>query len=185
MSFYHGSPTGGLQILQPAASPLSNGRAAVWMSALPVVALFYGIRHFEYTYGFTFVEGSPKKPHYMECFPGALRELYGGREGWLYRCEDGDYLLGGNPFEYQSPLPVRTAECLCIPDLYQALLARERAGELEIIAYGALSPAMRQRIRRWAAETILNQGLLDTQNPLSQYMREKYPHSWEDAEKNR
>ena len=48
------------------------------------MALFYGIRHFEYTYGYT----RAGELYYMEQFPGALAELYGGKSASLYLCEE-------------------------------------------------------------------------------------------------
>ncbi|MDD6032104.1 MAG: hypothetical protein PUC47_01250 [Oscillospiraceae bacterium] len=154
MNFYHGSPVPGLQLLQPAVSRLSTGECAVCMSSLPAMALLYGIRHFEYTYGYRWKNGKPQALQYIEYFPGALRELYGQKEGWLYLCEDGDYRPGRIPNEYLSTQPVPVRQCTRIPDLYEELRARERAGELEILPFEALSPALKEHIQQGAAEII-------------------------------
>ena len=79
-------------------------------------------------------------------------------------------------------MPVR--QCIRIPDLYEELRARERAGELEILPFETLSPALKKRIQQGAAKIILEKGLPTADTSFSQYMREKYPEGWSLAEQS-
>ena len=51
MTYYHASPTGGLQSLEPRKSPFFDKPAQVCLTALRAMALFYLIRNYEYAYG--------------------------------------------------------------------------------------------------------------------------------------
>ncbi|MFR7745094.1 MAG: hypothetical protein ACLU3I_19010 [Acutalibacteraceae bacterium] len=87
MTYYHASPTGGLQILEPRKSPFFDKPTQVCLTSLRAMALFYLIRNYEYAYGYT----RQGKLYFDDPFPDALKKLYAGRSGWLYICEDGDY----------------------------------------------------------------------------------------------
>ena len=82
MERYHVSPTAGLTVLRPSVTKFFGKPRQVCLTALKPMALLYGVRHFEYTYGYT-REG---KLYYEEYFPDALEELYRGKRASLYRC---------------------------------------------------------------------------------------------------
>ena len=84
MILYHCSPTPGLRVLEPRVTPYFDKPRQLCLTELRPMALFYGIRHFEYTYGYT----RAGELYYMEQFPGALAELYGGKSASLYLCEE-------------------------------------------------------------------------------------------------
>ena len=50
---YHCSPTAGLKILQPSVTKYFGKPRQVCLTASVPMALFYGVKHFEYTYGYT------------------------------------------------------------------------------------------------------------------------------------
>ena len=82
MELYHASPTAGLTVLRPSVTEFFGKPKQVCLTALKPMALLYGVRHFEYTYGYRKDGGL----YYQEYFPGALEELYRGRRASLYRC---------------------------------------------------------------------------------------------------
>lgn len=53
MAFYHCSPTAGLTLLRPGKPPFSEKPSMVYMTTLFPMALMYGIKNYEYTYGYT------------------------------------------------------------------------------------------------------------------------------------
>ncbi len=53
MELYHCSPTAGLTVLLPNKTKYFGKPKQVCLTALKSMALLYGIRHFEYTYGYT------------------------------------------------------------------------------------------------------------------------------------
>ena len=85
MIYYHASPVGGLQMLEPRKSPYFDKPTQVCLTSLRAMALFYLIRNYEYAYGYT----RQGKLYFDDPFPNALKKLYAGKSGWLYTCEDG------------------------------------------------------------------------------------------------
>ena len=82
MILYHCSPTPGLRTLEPRVTPYFDKPCQLCLTELRPMALFYGIRHFEYPYGYT----RAGELYYLEQFPGMLAELYGGKSASLYLC---------------------------------------------------------------------------------------------------
>ena len=183
MTLYHGSPTPGLTLLKPKVTEYFGKPRQVCLTACLPMALLYGIRHYEYTYGYT----GERQIYYEEYFPNALRELYQGKRASLYRCvRREDMEPTPIPNEYVTSLEVPVEEEQAIPDVYQALLEQERLGALRIVPWEEVSPARRAWILRAEAGEILERGLLDRpEDPFARYMREKYPDSWALAEKKR
>ena len=68
MKLYHCSPTSGLQVLEPNVTRYFGKPRQVCLAASLPMALFYGVKHFEYTYGYT-REGVL---YYEEYYPEAL-----------------------------------------------------------------------------------------------------------------
>ncbi len=180
MILYHGSPERGLEVLKPSVSPFFGKPKQVCLAALRPMALLYGIRHFEYTYGF-----SDGRLFYEEYFPGAAEELYGGKPASLYLCAQRDGMEETSiPYEFISGTEVPVEEEIFIPDLYAALLEEERSGNIQIVRWTALSEDGRERVRRIEMQEILENRLLaEPDSPRARYMREKYPESWAMARK--
>lgn len=180
MELYHASPTAGLTVLKPSVTAYFGKPRQVCLTALKPMALLYGIRHFEYTYGYA-RDGSL---YYQEYFPGALEELYRGKGASLYRCSWREGMETTQiPNEYVSAEEVPVEEELLIPDVCGALLEEERLGTIRIVRW----PEVPERTRRWIVNaemgTILENKLLGTDTAMAHYMREKYPESWAMAQK--
>lgn len=183
MTLYHCSPTPGLTLLKPSMSKYFGKPRQVCLTACLPMALLYGVKHFEYTYGYS----KAGELYYEEYFPGALEELYRGRTAALYRCAWREDMEPTRiPNEYVTPLEVPVEEEQTIPDVYQALLEQERMGMLRIVRWEEVSPASRAWILQAEAGEILERGLLDCpEDPFALYMQEKYPDSWALAERKR
>ena len=172
---YHCSPTAGIRVLEPSVTKYFGKPRQVCLTASLPMALFYGIRHFEYTYGYT-REGVLC---YEEYFPDALEKLYRGRAASLYRCaRRPDMAATAIPNELVTALPVLVAEEIPVPDLWEALLDQERQGALRIVPWARMGAERRAWILRAERDTIVEHGLLHADTPLARYMRETYPESW-------
>lgn len=181
MTYYHCSPTAGLTILEPRAPEQFQKPARVYMTTLLPMALMYGVRNYEYTYGYT-REG---QIYLDEYFPNALEELYRGKTASLYICAPEAVETTKIPNEVISDRAVRVLEEIAIPDVCEALLEQQRLGNLTIHRYGELNAKQLEWIRRVEAESIRGNQLLDTQGPMADYYRRHYPESWALVEKER
>lgn len=174
-TLYHASPTAGLTVLQPSVTEFFGKSRQVCLTRLKAMALMYGIRHFEYTYGY----GKAGKLFYEEYFPNALEELYRGKCASLYACSWREGMETTQiPNEVVSAVPVAVEKEVFIPDVWEALLDEERNGALEIVRWSSLSGQSREWIVRAEMREILEAGLLGQDSPRARYMREKYPESW-------
>lgn len=174
MIFYHCSPTAGLTLLEPRKPDSFTKPKAVYLTTSLPMALMYGIRNYEYTYGYT-KEG---QIYLEEYFPNALEILYRGMRASLYICAPESVSPTRIPNEAVSELPVPILEEIHIPDVCEALLEQERMGTLVIYRYAQLSPGMLDWIRRVEADTIREQRLLHKIGPMTDYYRNHYPESW-------
>lgn len=177
MKLYHCSPAPGLTVLKPSVS-FGKPKQVCLTSSLPM-ALLYGIKHYEYTYGYT----RDGEIYYEEYFPNALEKLYRGKGASLYTCAlRADMETTPIPNEYITPNEVPVEGETVIPDVYEALLEQERLGALRIIRWPDMSEARRKWIEQAEADVIQEQGFLACPDePFARYMREKYPESWERA----
>lgn len=180
MKLYHASPTAGLTVLLPSVTRYFGKPKQVCLTELRPMALMYGIKHFEYTYGYA----KDGRLFYEEYFPNALEELYRGKSASLYVCSRQDGMEATRiPHEVVSAVPVAVEKEIDIPDVCEALLDEERNGTLDVIRWPELSGERRNWIVRVQMEEILGAGLLERDSPRSAYMREKYPESWALARK--
>ena len=181
MELYHGSPVAGLTVLRPGVTEYFGKPKQVCLTSLKPMALLYGIKHFEYTYGYT----KKGEIYYEEYFPDALEELYRGKSASLYRCARRAGMAATRiPNEYVSADPVAVEEEIPVPDVCEALLEQERLGALRIVRWAEVPEKTRDWIRRVQMEEILGAGLLEqAESPRARYMREKYPESWAMARK--
>ena len=174
--YYHCSPVRGLTVLQPNKPRHFDKPGGVYLTTSLPMALFYGIRHFEYTYGYT----KTGQIYFDEYFPNALEELYRGKAASLYLCRPQAVETTKIPNEAISAQPVEVLEERFIPDLMEALLEQERTGALVIRRHHQLSDAELAWILQAEADEIKTRGLLDTPDaPMAQWMKAHYPKSWE------
>lgn len=173
MTYYHCSPTAGLTVLEPRKPQFSEKPPRVYMTTLLPMALMYGIRNYEYTYGYT-KEG---QIYLDEYFPDAL-ELYRGKSASLYICDPAAPETTQIPNEAISEKTVTVLKEIPIPDVLDALLEQERLGTLIIRRYHELPEHGYAWIRNTQAQIIREQNLLQTPGPKADYYQTHYPESW-------
>lgn len=174
MNYYHGSPTGGLTMLRPGKPDHFDKPRGVYLTSLYPMALQYGIRNFEYTYGYT----RDKRLYFEEYFPNALEELYGGKRGVVYVCSPGPVEGSRIPNEWISMEPVEIVETIEIPDLMEELLCQEALGTMDIHRYADRSSQAHEWTKKAEAQVILDKKYLETPGPGADYMKKHYPESW-------
>ena len=178
MAYYHCSPTMGLTLLEPRKPQTFQKPKSVYMTTSVPMALMYGVRNFEYTYGYT----KDGQIYYEEYFPDALEVLYRGKSASLYLCSPDQVTATRIPNEVLSDSPVPVISETVIPDVCEALLEQERLGVLVIRRFSELSPRTLEWIRRAEAESIRKADLLRVGGPMAEYMKSRYPESWALAE---
>ena len=166
--------------MRPSVTEYFGKPRQVCLTALKPMALLYGVKHFEYTYGYA----GEKELYYEEYFPGALEELYRGKPASLYRCIWREGMETTRiPNEYVSADEVPVEEEIPIPDVYEALLEEERLGTMRFVRWADVPEKRRRWIVKAEMETILEHKLLGKDTAMARYMREKYPESWAMAQK--
>ena len=179
MIYYHCSPTHNLTLLQPSVSKYFGKPRQVCMTVSLPMALFYAVKNFEYTYGYT----GDGQIYYEEYFPDALRTLYAGKSASLYTCAPTDPQPTRIPNEFVSAQPVPVLSETFIPDAYEALLAEEAKGTLRIFRYETLSENRMDWIIQAEAAEIREKRLWETDSPEADYFRLHYPDSWRLAQR--
>lgn len=174
MTYYHGSPVGGLTVLNPGKPAHFDKPNFVYMTSLYPMALMYGIQNFEYTYGYTRERGI----YLDEYFPNALEELYGGKRAYIYICAPTEAEAGRIPNEWTSSKPVEIVDVIEIPDLLAEMQKQQLLGTLPLHRYESMPAGMLAWIKNAEADTIRKNGLLATPGPFADYMKRHYPESW-------
>ena len=187
MTYYHASPTGGLQLLEPRKTLYFDKPTQVCLTSLRAMALFYIIRNYEYAYGYT----RQGKLYFDDPFPDALKKLYAGKSGWLYTCAEGDYEKTEIPNEFVSAQPVRILGAEYIPDAYEAFLREQEAGNILLLGYEhfASDPEKFAKKRAWLekaiSEEIRKKAIWKApDSDCARYYRENYPEIWKNILKS-
>ena len=178
---YHGSSVGGLSALRPALS--EHGVPYVYVSPNPVVAVFYTVHCVERPYNWFPYGLEDGLPVYPEYYPDALADVYGGKRGYLYRCEDPGTLENPTAISQalvcREPLPVSGVEEIL--DMYRWFLLRQQAGNLRIIPFSRLSEKQLAYRDRMIKEEIALHCLKDRpETGYARFLRSRFPSLWED-----
>ncbi len=181
MTYYHCSPTAGITVLEPRKPETFDKPAKVYLTASLPMALLYGIRNYEYSYGYT----KAGQIYLDEYFPNALEALYRGKSASLYICAPESVETTEIPNEEVSEQAVPVVKEIEIPDVCEALLEQERLGALVIHRYPELLPKKLDWIRRAEADSIRAHDLLNTPGEMADYYRRHYPQSWAIVEAER
>lgn len=174
MEIYHCSPIAGLKVLEPQKPKNFDKPPRVYMTKLLPMALMYGVRNFEYTYGYT----KDGQIYLEEYFPDALKTIYKGKSASLYLCVPEESTETEIPNEIISEKPVAVLSEKHIPDVYDALLEQERIGRLKIYRHGELSEEVLDWIFSTQRDIIIKKHYLDQSSPAAEYMKQHYPSSW-------
>ncbi len=172
MNYYHGSPKGNIKQLKPQVS--THGKEYVYLSTNEVVATLYTVSNNFYTYGFDEASGVPV---YTEYFPGALKEIYCGKVGHMYRCSVDKPVFNptniGCAFVCQEPVDV--IDEIKIQDVYKRLMEFVDGGLLILRRYEELSEKHIQFIEEQIENEIIDKELGQGDTEYSKFIRKYFP----------
>lgn len=130
---YHVSPTPGLTVLTPRVS--SHGKAYVYAIDDLTTGLLFGAKKDDFD--LLIFTGGDGVPSVYECYPDAFQHIYAGKSCSVYEVSGETFQRGMTSWEpelvSESAVPV-LREAL-VPDLYAALLEREKQGVLRVHPY--------------------------------------------------
>ena len=186
MKFYHGSMIEGLTQLQPHLPVGAHSQnPLVYLTTSRQLALHYiwdterlGVKMpmLDIRKDGTLV--------FQEMFPNALEYFYKGVSGYIYHCE-GDYPITtdpGVPTCVVSETAVSVTDCEFIADVYREILQYMETGKLIYEHYEDLPQWRIDIIRGHITRFIKRNNLLTEQHhPSRNYIQEKFPQYWEEA----
>lgn len=142
---YHVSPTPGLTVLTPHVS--SHGKPYVYAIDDLTTGLLFGTKKDDFD--FLLSTGGDSIPDVFECYPGAFQQVYEGKNCSVYEVSGDTFLRGMTSWtsELVSESAVPVLRELPVPDLYAALLEREKQGALRVHPYSH-TPEYRALIAR-------------------------------------
>lgn len=165
MKLYHGSPTGGITVLDPRFSDPKDPH--IYLTDCPAVAVIYAHSPVEGGY-FPYFFDKEGQLCYEEYFPNAL-DLYKGFGGYVYTAEaEGLPQREKMPWAYKSAAPIPVTGCRFIPDLCAEILKLGEAGEIKLIRFGDLTEQKLQGIYGMLRR---NAQALDLKNRNDEYAR--------------
>lgn len=181
MTFYHGSPVAGLNELNPFLS--EHGEQYVYFTQNPVVALLYAVHPVDkpfsyYPYGFD-KDGTV---HYSEYYKDAFSDIYKGKQGFLYECDD--IPSAGNPTQINGVFVcknmVQVNRVTIIPDLYNRLMEYQQQELFRIRPLETVSEKEMQYVYDDLKQAIQKHNLKQSPgNSMSRFIREHFPEVWE------
>lgn len=181
MVFYHGSSVGGIDVLLPKIS--EHKEPYIYFSTNPVVASFYMVHIVERPFNW-FPYGFNEKgiPIYTEYYHNATADVYGGRQGYLYECQN--VLNTNNPTNiscaYACKDPVTVGNCVVFNDIYDRFKEFEKQGHLIIKKFESLSEKELAFAQRYLLNLIAENNLKSKpQNSLSLLIMRHFPQVWE------
>ena len=180
MSFYHGSPVGGLNELKPFLS--EHGKPYIYFSSSPIVALLYAVKPVPKPFSF-YPYGFDKNGNvvYSEYFKNAFFRLYNGKVGYLYECshlENADNPTNIN-CAYTCTEPVKVDKVTLIPNLYDFFKEQEAKGLFSIKQRAEIPENEMQFILNELKNDIQNNNLtLFPNHPMSVFIKDHFPDIW-------
>lgn len=187
MILYHGSTTGGIEILEPRLA--DHGRPYVYLSTLEVVAAFYlcnGVQrpYYWFPYGYS----RSGIPYYDEMYPNALKEVSEGVHGYIYRIEAEEYQLlpfQGNPNAKLATEPMPALDCTEAPNAYEKMLEYEKQGRLIIARFEDKPARIREHDYQMILDYITKKEMWKTPDcSYALFIKKKFPWIWEQYVQN-
>ncbi len=185
---YHGSAIPALTELLPFSVLHGSGEKVVYLSDSIPYTLLYIWDTEKTQYSQKWVTGWIKAgaAYYEEQFPGQLKAFYEGVRGYVYSVlKSGDVQslpYRENLFYSRNPISVyRVTE---IPDVYQALLEYERAGQFRVLRFENASEEKRTELTNRIATYIAENNLPEQDSEKARFMKRYYARAWEKAERS-
>lgn len=184
MTFYHGSPIGGLSELKPSLS--EHNKPYIYFATNPLVALLYAVKPVPKPFSF-YPYGFDKNGVviYSEYFEDAFSHLYKGKIGYLYECDD--LKNANNPTNiccaYTCTEPIKVKNITKIPDLYAYFKQQEENGLFKIKPKKDISDKEIAFVFCELKKDVENNHLKNRpQHPMSVFIQEYFPSVWNTAE---
>ena len=179
MILYHGSPVGNLTELRPFLS--EHQKPYIYLASNPVVALLYAVKPVPkpfsfYPYGF---DGN--KVVYSEYYKDCFKNLYKGKKGFLYECENPENTKSPTVINcaYTCENPVKITYCTVIDDLYEEFMEYKEKGLFVIKPFENISEKELNFVYDDMKKTILQHNLKKYPNsPMSKFIITHFPNSW-------
>lgn len=184
MKLYHGSRTGGIEILEPRIA--DHGQPYIYFSTIEAVAALYLCNAVErpyYWFPYGFRRDHPDIPVYDELYPNALREVSENVSGWIYYSdvpEDQVLPFRNIPCARLSVQPIRVDGAMEVPDAYALLRDYEARGKLIVSRFEEKSQReldlYYNAIRNYMQEKRMH---LTPDCSYARFVRQKFPFVWE------
>ena len=177
MLYCHGTPAANITTLTPPPGKV------LYLTPCRAYALFY-IRDLAVNHVTCWVE-KDGVAGYDEQFPGQLRALYAGREGWIYACEGDDFAPGNDPWIVTSNHAVPVISTEYVPNAYEAIQREIQSGAVRVRRYEDKTEEQKRGITEMMVHVILKNGYLGADTPKARFYEENFPQAWGYALENR
>jgi len=130
---YHGSATGGLQIIMPHVS--SHGKTYVYATKDKALSLLFMARWNDFIFNVAY--GDDGVLEVTERYPNAFDQVYRGKSGYLYELAGEHFQEGLTGFEGEvvSARPEKVLREMYVSDLYSALTQLIEGGTIRLRIY--------------------------------------------------
>ena len=117
---------------------------------------------------------------YEEQFPDQLKIFYQGVSGYLYRIQHTSDMqpVANRPGLFSYAGKAAVADVICIPDVHEALLEYEAAGQLQVLRYNEQSDTRKSELNRMIALHIHRSNFFAGDPEQQQFMRKHFTESW-------
>ncbi len=179
MIFYHGSSIGGLTELKPFLS--EHKKPYIYLTSNPVVALLYAVKPVPkpfsfYPYGF-----SGEKVVYSEYYKNCFEEIYKGKKGYLYECENVKNIENPTAINcaYTCEEPIEINRCIEIKDVYNKFMEYKEMGLFEINPFEKISEKELNFVYDDMKRTIKQYDLKNNpKSPMSEFIKMHFAKAW-------
>lgn len=155
----------------------------IYFATNPVVAAFYMVHIVERPYNwFTYGFSQSGIPIYTEYYPNAMADVYSGKTGYLYQCNEVNNIQNPTNINcaYVCEKPIIINKCTEYKDIYENFLEYGKQGKLIIQRYETLSKKMLSFINVQVQSEIKENNLKN--NPdlsYSLFLRTHFPDIWD------
>ena len=178
MILYHGSAVGGLE-LKPFLS--EHKKPYIYLSSNPVVALLYTVKPVPkpfsfYPYGF-----SGERVVYSEYYKNCFEEIYKGKKGFLYECENVKNIENPTTINcaYTCEEPVKVSRCIEIKDVYNKFMEYKEMDLFEIKPFEQISEKELNFVYDDMKRTIEQYDLKNNpKSPMSEFIKTHFSNVW-------
>lgn len=180
MTFYHGSPIGGLTELKPFLS--EHGKSYIYFATNPLVAMLYAVKPVPKPFSF-YPYGFDKDGNviYSEYYHNAFHDIYSGKKGYLYECRklpDSD-----NPTQincaYTCEQTLKADYVTEIPDIYEYLIGQQQSGRFIIKSRDDISEKEMNFVFSELRKYIDDYNLRSSpEHEMSVFIKTHFPNVW-------